>query len=698
MGKGTRDTCKLSRLIAFFVLLQPLFFQAQGLSERDEQAIQRQAKFIVEEYQKLLVNLSNQSNTASIVEKIIYNNIYGDRIFWNERVTIEDDLDPGFTNYRFPQDKSVEDYLNDFDIYYKKRYIGTIEFDNLKVTGVQRSVEDYWFVKVSFQSRFLNQHKDIPLPYPVRNRVAEIRAEPKDVGWNTYIMSVSYYDRYQDNDIYKEFDFLPEVIQANFQKLRQDSYVWISRGEYGRALNLLERAYALNPNQEVEASLRSMKEQLAGIKTRNQYFSVDSYTDFIKANPAIADPYLGRGKKYLQQGNYQEALGDFNKALDIKPNYLQAHLFKAETHLKVSQTDSAMNSYETALKITPEDIPLNIRVAQLYYMQGRYPAMRVVLDKAIARAPEVSRLYSLRSKLNFAVRRYESSIEDLRVLTYLEKDSVKFLQSLGSTYKLLNRTIQADSCFALVKQNAPAYANSLRRESQKMYDQANRLFQDEQFIESVHALNDRIMLSGLMPMDLLLRGKASLQAGFTTFALEDFSDLLLFDESAQVYYLRALAAQKLGNMTGAKSDLNEAITRDEYLCDAYLLLAKIFDEENDYAQAVSFYKQALRCKPNQPQYHLDLAQLHYKNESFEDAESSARDALIFDPQFASAYLLIGRSQIQLERFRDAELQYLKFLKFGQENDEVYLELADFYEKYYGMTKRAEKYRKKASKN
>ncbi|MEM6634028.1 MAG: tetratricopeptide repeat protein [Bacteroidota bacterium] len=680
------------------MLYTPFISYGQGLSNRDEQAIQRQAKFIVEEYQKLLVNLSNQSNTPAIVEKIIYNNIYGDRIFWNERVTIEDDLDPTFANYRFPQDKSVEDYLNDFDIYYKKKYTGTIIFDNLRVTGVQRSVEGYWFVKVSFQSRFLNNHIDIPLPYPARDRVAEIRAEPRDVGWNTFIMSVSYYDKFQDRDQYKEFDFLPEVIQANSQKLRQDSYVWISRGEYKRALNLLERAYALSPTQEVEASIRSMKEQLAGIETRSQYFSVDSYTDFIKANPAIADPYVGRGRKYLQLGDYANALADFQKALDIKPNYLKAHLYEAETHLKASQLDSAMNSFETAISITPEDIPLNIRVAELYFMQGRYPAMRKVLDNAISRSPEVPKLYNLRSKLNFSVRRYESTVEDLRILTYLEKDSLHFLQALGSTYKLLGSSLQADSCFALVKQKVPAYARALTLQLQKKYDLADRLFNEEQYVESVHVLNDRIMLGGLQPMDLLLRGKASLQAGFTTFALEDFTDLLDFDASAEVYYLRALAAQKLGNISAAKKDLTEAINRDEYLCDAYLLLAKIYDEEDDYSEAVSHYKQALRCKPNQPQYHIDLAELHYKNEAYEDAESSARDALIFDPQFASAYLLIGRAQIQRERFRDAELQYLKFLKYGEEDPEVYLELADFYEKYYGMAKRAEKYRKKASRN
>lgn len=676
----------------------PQFAVGQVLDKRDENAIQRQAKFLVEEYQKLLVNLSNENNSIADVEKIIFNNIYGDRIFWSERVNIEDDLDPRFTEYNFPEDKSIEVYLKDFDIYYKKRSIGTIVFDNLRVSDVQRSVEGYWFVKVLFRSRFFNTHKDIPIPYPTRLRVAEVRAERADVGWTSYIMSMSYYNETADRDEYREFDFLPEVIQAKFQQLRNDSYQWIAKGEYQKARELLENAYSLKPNEEVAASLRSIKEQLSGIETREQYFSVDAYSDFIKANPQNADPYLGRGRKYLEGDQYQSAAKDFAKAIRIKPNYLKAHLFRGEAYLQMGKEDSALISLEKALDISSQDIALSLKIARLYYSLGRYPESRTILDEAVSQFPEIPQLYKLRSRVNFAVRQLAATTEDLQVLAYLEKDSLQNVMAIGRTYELMGQTDKADSCFFFIREKEPSFFTNELRVSTSLLKRAEKLYKEGAYTRAIHLVNERILISGIEPVDLLLRGKACFDAGMPTFALEDFTSLLLAEESAEAYYLRALAAQRLGNVVGAKTDLSEAIERDPYLCDAYLLLAKTYEDENDYGQAVSHYKQALKCKPNQPQYHLELAKLHFRNEAYDQAESSAEDALIFDPQQAEAYLIIGRSQIQLDRYREAERQYLKFLKFGIDDPEVYLELAEFYEKYYGLEKRAEKFRKKANRS
>ena len=699
MDRDTMKDWKRSvRLVLALLCLGPYLSKAQVLDDRDENAIQRQAKFLVEEYQKLLVNLSNPNNSVVDIEKIIFNNIYGDKIFWSERVNVEDDLDPRFTQYNFPQDKTIEAYLQDFDIYYKKKSTGTIVFDELRVTDVQRSVEGYWFAKVHFRSRFFNTHRDFPIPYPTRHRVAEVRAERGDVGWNSYINSMSYYDPNRDTDQYKEFDFLPEVIEAKFQQLRRDSYMWITRGVYKRALDLLENAYSLKPNEEVAASLRSIKEQLAEIETREQYFSVDAYTDYIKANPGSADPYLGRGKKYLESREFELAERDFSKAIEIKPYYLQAHLFKGEAFLQMGKEDSALVSLENALEISSEDISLSLKIARLNFSLARYTASREILDQAILKFPEVPQLYHLRSRVSFAVRQYQATLEDLEVLAYLEADSLQNFMALGRTYSLLGQKEKADSCFSLLRKKDPGFFSRQLRAGNSLLVQAEKLYKSGDFTACIHLLNERIILTGVEPVDLLLRGKACFEAGLTTFALKDFTTLLEMEESAEAYYLRALAAQKLGNIPGAKSDLSEAISRDSYLCDAYLLLAKIYDGENDYGQAVGHYKRALQCKPNQPQYHLELAQLHFRNESYDQAEISARDALIFDPQKAEAYLIIGRSQIKLDRYREAELQYLKFLKIGEEDPEVYLELADFYEKYYGMAKRAEKFRRKADRS
>ena len=48
--------------------------------------------------------------------------------------------------------------------------------------------------------------------------------------------------------------------------------------------------------------------------------AVADYNKAIELDPAYAPAWLGRGMVYRQQGNAMQALGDFNKAMELKPD------------------------------------------------------------------------------------------------------------------------------------------------------------------------------------------------------------------------------------------------------------------------------------------------------------------------------------------------------------------------------------------
>ncbi len=664
-----------------------------SLNIRDRESIKRQAKFVVEEFQKLLINLSNKNNSVSDIEKIIYNNIEGDKIFWNADITVEDDLNPKFTDYQQPLDKRVEDYLKDFDIYYTKGANSTIEFDSLRVSNVEKSKDGYWFVKIVYSSRFLNRHKDFLVPYPTRKRLAEVRAEKRDVGFEVYILSVRYFDP-MDSTEYGEFDFLPEVIEEKFSNLQEEANFWLSRGKYEQALDLLRDAYALKSNSLVEQTIRGLEDKISAIETRRQYFDIEGYNEFIQKYED-PDAYVGRGLLYMQNKDYAAAISDFDKAVELNPQLLEAYTLRGEAMIGLGNYFSAAESYEEALVLDPSNLELTYTVAKMWHLQGNYLNEIEVLSKSINQFPEESKLYELRSRARFGLRNYRSTAEDIQVLTYLSGDSALFWYQLGNIYLLQQDTMASDSVMAIADSINSRVDRQALRLTASYFARAKLAFEDGRYNQAIDTLNELILLQPDHLDAYLLRGKACLESGFTTFAVYDLTEVLSKEENAEAYLYRGRAALALKNANEAKSDLEAAINTDRYLCDAYMILGEILVEEDNYKEAVTRYNQGLLCEPNQPEKHYQLAQLHFKHEAYEDAEKSAGRAINLKQDLADAHLLLGRSQVKQNNFREAIQHYENFIKYDEFNPKAFMQLAEFYETYYGMDKRAKKYREKA---
>jgi len=675
---------------------------AQTLNERSEQTIKRQGKFLVEEFQKLLINLSNINNSEADIEKIIYNNTKGDKIFWDENITIEDDINPKFTQYENPLDKRIEDYLNDFDIYYTKSATGTIEFDSLLVSDVLRSDEGYWYVKVLYQSRFLNKHRDFLIPYPKRRRVAEIRADEKSVGWNSYISSIRFWDD-TDTTTYQEFDFLPEVIEEKFDQLEAEAAFWLNRGAYEKTLEVYQQAYALKPNNsELVQKIEDLEDKVGNISTRERYFDISDYTEYLESNPKDADGYMGRGKEYMENGDYAASVADFNRAIKYNPNLLDAYIQKGNAFVNMATYASAAESYEEAQRLNPDNLELVMEVARLWHLAGNFRKEAEVLTEAIVQFPEEARLYQARMYAQFALRDYKATSEDLQILTFLRQDSALYWYQLGQVYALLESNADADSCFQVADSLNSVIQAKAKGMERAYYTKAAQEFERENYIQCADQINRLLLLNPKNTDAYLLRGKAYIEEDMYRDALIDLSTVIATTEDAEAYLYRGRAALALGNLDDAKTDLLAAVRTNPELCKTYNELAEIHLQENENQEAIQRYTDGLGCKYQQPDVHQKLAELYMQQSSFQKAENSAFNAInllkndkpLDRKALSQGYLLLGKIQVKLDKYREAIDQYQNVVKYDEFNPEAYRAIGEFYQKYYGESK-GQKYLEKA---
>ena len=107
----------------------------------------------------------------------------------------------------------------------------------------------------------------------------------------------------------------------------------------------------------------------------------------------LAATYSNRGIISARKGDFEQALADHNKALELKPGLSQAHINRGNAYYHLGQFEAALQDYQTALDKgdTPAYLP--------YYNYGltliklkRIPEAIEMLEKALAIAPEASQV------------------------------------------------------------------------------------------------------------------------------------------------------------------------------------------------------------------------------------------------------------------------------------------------------------------
>src|SRR3989338_8732517 len=88
-----------------------------------------------------------------------------------------------------------------------------------------------------------------------------------------------------------------------------------------------------------------------------------------------AEAYNHRGIAYVNKGQFDQAISDYNKALEINPRYAGAYYSRGVAYDSKGQYDQAISDYNKALELNPMD-------ALAYYNRGVAYYSRKDYDKA----------------------------------------------------------------------------------------------------------------------------------------------------------------------------------------------------------------------------------------------------------------------------------------------------------------------------
>jgi tetratricopeptide (TPR) repeat protein len=125
-----------------------------------------------------------------------------------------------------------------------------------------------------------------------------------------------------------------------------------------------------------------------------------------------AEFYLKTGNAYAKKGQYDQAIADFTKALEINPWYADAYSNRGVAYLHKGQYDRAIADYTKALEINPRYAEACFNRGNLYYKKGQYDKAIADFTKAVELNPRYAEAYSNRGVAYDDTGQYDKAIAD----------------------------------------------------------------------------------------------------------------------------------------------------------------------------------------------------------------------------------------------------------------------------------------------
>lgn len=264
-----------------------------------------------------------------------------------------------------------------------------------------------------------------------------------------------------------------------------------------------------------------------------------------------------RGMIYAEQGDFERALADYERALEFDAQTTSIHINRAGAYFRMGDYERALAEYDRALELDPEDDNNFVRRGNVYLRMSDYERAIFELDRAIEINPDNDRAYLTRGNAYLALGDYDRALNDYDRAIEINPDSSEFHVIRGGAYTTrLGDYERAISDYGRAIEIDPTYAPAYLLRAM-----AYMVIRD--FERAIIDLDRAIDIDPTDAEFYYQRGDAYFDLNDLEAAIADHSRAILLDpQYAAPLIARGNAYVDLNDFDRAFADLNRAIELD----------------------------------------------------------------------------------------------------------------------------------------
>lgn len=183
----------------------------------------------------------------------------------------------------------------------------------------------------------------------------------------------------------------------------------------------------------------------------NEKLAFASLARFQELEPNSARSHILLGDIYRQREQYDDAVNEYNKALELSPNNPAALQGLGSAFLKDAKIDQAIAAVQKALQQSPDDPEVNLIMGEALVSQHKYSDAEPFLLESLSAKPQMlPHVHALLGEVYAANGKTQEAIRELKLGLSSDQDGSLHYQ-LARLYIKAGDKPDADAAFAQVK-------------------------------------------------------------------------------------------------------------------------------------------------------------------------------------------------------------------------------------------------------
>lgn len=163
--------------------------------------------------------------------------------------------------------------------------------------------------------------------------------------------------------------------------------------------------------------------------------ALESFKQAIKLNPNFIKAYLGLGDAHVSLREYAKAAGDYGKVISMRPDKARLAYFKrGEINFLLGQLQQAMVDFQAAIEIDPNYADAHMSLGNTFFKLKSYEQAIAYYDRVLEANPDRDLAAFRRGRSYYILKEFPEAIRDFSYAIDLQPSNVEAYYYRGLAY------------------------------------------------------------------------------------------------------------------------------------------------------------------------------------------------------------------------------------------------------------------------